>query len=380
MGSDLTTFVAVPSSNLFADTALIGNVADPIQMTVLAGACCATASSAFGSGLSYSIAGFPSSFQIRCRDRFGNPVTAGGQSFVALASSRSTKMRTVRSTFIGTDVGNGIYGFWYRISRAVGSYSLHVQLLDDSVGLSATYYASETFRLPVYTKSENTVDYSLDAGAKPSSSMPPGSPYSVRWSGFVRPQYVQVYTFFAGVQTAVERMKLWVDNSLLVDQWTSISATEKSGTLMIGTANGYYDVVMEYKQPSGTGVAQGAKLSWQSNNAPKSVILASSLTQSSHISASPFIVHHDDCWTAVGTSGGEVIGGMQITVVGHGFDNTGSSFYKCVFGQTPFQSHGPSGMKSGYNFLEGSNSSVESVPVFPISSSKIVCILDNSKL
>ena len=205
--------------------------------------------------------------------------------------------------------------------------------------------------------------------------MPSGSPYSVRWSGFVRPQYAQVYTFFAGVQTAVERMKLWVDNSLLVDQWTDLTATEKSGTLMIGTANGYYDVVMEYKQPSGTGVVQGAKLSWQGSNVPKSVIPASSLTQSSHVSASPFFLHHDDCWTAVGSSRGEVLGGMQITVVGHGFDNTGSSFYKCVFGQTPVQGHGPSGMKSGLNFLEGTNSSVESVSVFPISSNKIVCIL-----
>ena len=59
---------------------------------------------------------------------------------------------------------------------------------------------------------------------------------------------------------------------------------------MIGTANGYYDVVMEYKQPLGTGVAQGAKLSWQAASLSKTPITNDKLYQRHCTKASPFSI------------------------------------------------------------------------------------------
>eukprot|EP00960_Hanusia_phi_P060183 764427-Hanusia_phi.AAC.1 len=68
---------------------------------------------------------------------------------------------------------------------------------------------------------------------------------------------------YASVRSWVERVRLWVDNVILIDQWTSLEGTENSGTIYMGTAGGYYDVVMEYKQPNGTGGDQG--VSFQSS-------------------------------------------------------------------------------------------------------------------
>ena len=48
-----------------------------------------------------------------------------------------------------------------------------------------------------------------------------------------------MYTWYASVQTVGERVRLYVDNSLLVEQWTSLAATEASGTLSMLVANGY---------------------------------------------------------------------------------------------------------------------------------------------
>eukprot|EP00960_Hanusia_phi_P061658 764901-Hanusia_phi.AAC.2 len=71
---------------------------------------------------------------------------------------------------------------------------------------------------------------------------------------------------YASVRSWVERVRLWVDNVILIDQWTSLEGTENSGTIYMGTAGGYYDVVMEYKQPNGTGGDQGVRLSWKQNS------------------------------------------------------------------------------------------------------------------
>ena len=70
-----------------------------------------------------------------------------------------------------------------------------------------------------------------------------------------------------------------------------------------------------------------------------------------------------------------VVGGMAITVVGNGFDDAGSSLYKCLFRPTPRSSQGPTGTKTDLNFLQVSDAAAESVPVIPLSSSRIVFTL-----
>jgi len=177
-----------------------------------------TGSTAHGHILSIGTVGMTSSFTILAKDPYGNtPMSL--VDFVAYLLPIGHSSRAVQSLVQLNSYFN--YSGTLAIPFASGTYSLRVSQPVPS-GLFATYYNGETLLTThVSSRIDSSVDFSLAANAKPAVSLTTGSPYSVRWSGFVRPQYAQVYTFFAGVQTAVERMKLWVDNSLLVGQWTS---------------------------------------------------------------------------------------------------------------------------------------------------------------
>jgi hypothetical protein len=82
--------------------------------------------------------------------------------------------------------------------------------------------------------------------------------FAVRWAGFVKPSATSEYTFRALVSGTTgtpnaERVKLWIDNSLIIDQWTSIASTSPSGTISFpSAADNLYDVQMEYKRVTAT--------------------------------------------------------------------------------------------------------------------------------
>ena len=107
-----------------------------------------------------------------------------------------------------------------------------------SPGLQATYFNDDAFTAQVSSVAVPTIDFSSSTGEVPAASLTAGTSYSIRWSGFVRPQYAQEYTFYAGVVSAEERVRLWVDNSLLVEQWTSLAGTEGSGVGAVGVLRG----------------------------------------------------------------------------------------------------------------------------------------------
>ena len=149
-------------------------------------------------------------------------------------------------------------------------------------GLHATYYAGDAplaGGAAVSSRTDATLDFSAPGGAKPAATLGDAEAYSVRWTGLVRPAAAQTYTFFAAVQTDAERIKLWVDNQLLVQQWRSLDSLERSGTISFDAADGYYQVAVVYMHPTGTGAAQGAVLSWEGASLSKEVIPSDALFQ-----------------------------------------------------------------------------------------------------
>ena len=86
--------------------------------------------------------------------------------------------------------------------------------------------------------------------------------FGVRWSGFIRPSLAQRYTLHAAVVEVDERIKLWVDNRILINQWSSLKSTSLQSTIDFATIGGYYLVLMEYKQV--TGPHYGTYLKWSS--------------------------------------------------------------------------------------------------------------------
>jgi hypothetical protein len=131
-------------------------------------------------------------------------------------------------------------------------------------GLSATYFPNQTLTgPPALTQVHPTVDFNWGFGLPdPSIS---SKPFSVRWSGFVLPQYTEPYTFYV---RAGDGVRLWVDDQLLIDQWADQSPTEHSGIIAL-TAGELASIKLEYYDNT---ASAAAVLRWSSPSAPKAVI------------------------------------------------------------------------------------------------------------
>jgi len=90
--------------------------------------------------------------------------------------------------------------------------------------------------------------------------------FSVRWTGFAQPAYSENYTFYV---TSNNKVRLWVDDNLVIDQWNNTGTNEFS-TGSIGLVAGTpYSIRVDYGNTTG---GRNAVLSWASASQPKQVI------------------------------------------------------------------------------------------------------------
>ena len=160
-------------------------------------------------------------------------------------------------------------------------------------GLSATYYSFTsgkspdaatpiltTDTAPAYAQ-QTQLDWSgLAESDRPFPASVPDAGWKVRWSGFIIPSRSDMYTFYTPVAASYhtkgganrippavdvsERVRLWVDDVLMVDQWTSLSAIEPSATYAFKTAEQWYNLKLEYAltNRSQSSVPRGVTLLW----------------------------------------------------------------------------------------------------------------------
>jgi hypothetical protein len=142
---------------------------------------------------------------------------------------------------------------------AAGHYAVEVATLVRG-GLAATYYrpappsfspppeppapaavsgaADTALGLPFKVRQDSSVDFSANAsvGWGESSRLGvyvPGG-FNVRWGGVMVSEPYPVggevaYNFSVKVAQSEQRVRLWVDNLLLIDQWTSLKALQVRG-------------------------------------------------------------------------------------------------------------------------------------------------------
>ena len=167
----------------------------------------------------------------------------------------------------------------------IGTHSMFASLALVG-GLSATYFSSTDLSGPQSSRHDNVVNLVRTATSSPAASIPLGSAFGVRWSGLIWPQYAQTYTMTVLLQNSGERARLWVDNSLVIDQWTSLASFSTSATIAFSVANGYYDILLEYKQLSSSSLC-GAGLYWAGNNVAYGLVPSSSLAEAHDIPGTP---------------------------------------------------------------------------------------------
>lgn len=149
--------------------------------------------------------------------------------------------------------------------------SFPVTISETIQGLNTEYYNStdlNNFRLSSHIASDN-VNISIASITVLDANLTQGTS-SVRWEGFVRLKYAEATTFYVASNGGV---RLFVNNNLVINQWTNTTDTEFSVAVSLPDLS-RYRIVIEY---SNTNTSAKCILSWSSTSLTKEVIPKGSL-------------------------------------------------------------------------------------------------------
>ena len=136
-------------------------------------------------------------------------------------------------------------------------------------GLKYTLYNNKTLSgSSIKTDVDATVNFDWQSGSKAAGL--PSDNFSVRWTGQVQPEHSETYAFYT---QADDGTRLWVNGTLLIDDWTNHAVREKQGQITL-QADQKYDIKLEYFENGGNAVC---KLLWSSPSQSKQVIPSAKL-------------------------------------------------------------------------------------------------------
>lgn len=136
-------------------------------------------------------------------------------------------------------------------------------------GLATSYYAgSDLAGSPTHTRISNTLDQRWSESQPLLADL--NAPLSVRWQGYIKPEFSDAYQL---ITTSDDGVRLWIDNQLLIDNWSVHAATENRREVEL-VANQVYSITIELFDRGYEGVI---KLEWESAQQKREVIPASQL-------------------------------------------------------------------------------------------------------
>lgn len=149
-------------------------------------------------------------------------------------------------------------------------------------GVSAAYFADTKLERSVLERRETSVYYA--AGNEPPAPGVGRDNFSVRWTGKIRANFDETYTFYT---TTDDGVRLWLNDEKLIDEWRGMGATEFSASVAL-KAGRDYELRMEYFEQGGAGAAE---LEWASASTPRSRIgvLGAPGRATTSILASPYL-------------------------------------------------------------------------------------------
>jgi hypothetical protein len=170
----------------------------------------------------------------------------------------------------------------YRTTKS-GTFSVDVKMASGN-GLYGVYYRDDSFSNAVKTATDGAVDFNWGTDS-PDSKVGIVDGFSIQWQGYVKPGFSETTTFMSRVGETDERVKLWVDDQWVVDQWSSLLTTQPTGTLWL-VANTLYDIKLQYKDASGLAEVH---LLWESSSQSSQVVPSSRLfSTATAVAGSPF--------------------------------------------------------------------------------------------
>jgi endoglucanase len=125
----------------------------------------------------------------------------------------------------------------------------------NGTGLTGTYYQGTALAgAPLLTQTDPTIDFNW-AGGSPAPGVVPADQFSVRWEGEVEARSDELYTFYV---THDDGARLWVNDQLIIDNWTDHAAIEDSGSIPLQLGQ-RYSIRLEFYEAGGDATAS---LSW----------------------------------------------------------------------------------------------------------------------
>ncbi|KAJ1464333.1 hypothetical protein T484DRAFT_1758176, partial [Baffinella frigidus] len=104
----------------------------------------------------------------------------------------------------------------------------------------------------------------------------------------VEHKHNELYTYVFQMRQVDERVKLWVDNSLIIDQWSSLQTVAPRGTVNVTESSRLYQMEAVFKHEQGDAAAD---LRWQSKSLGLQDVTSNSLFQAYAIKGSPSAVY-----------------------------------------------------------------------------------------
>jgi hypothetical protein len=174
--------------------------------------------------------------------------SAGVVSGGALGSATLTATYSAHTANLAVTVSNGASG---------GGTTL-------GTGLKGDYYNGINFNTFFGTRLDSTVNFDWGQGV---NNLGQPSLFSVRWTGQIRAEKSEVYTFYTQSDDGV---RIWVDGVKLIDAWTDHSTREDVAISTVNwTADSLHTVVVEYYENAGYSVIA---LKWSSPTTAKQVV------------------------------------------------------------------------------------------------------------
>ena len=196
------------------------------------------------------------------------------------------------------------------IFNILGSLSHYLYASWLSLGsVYATYYTSSdsgaTFSAPLDTvttgsaaaKSSTEIGSSVTSLTTTSGTGPWGSnlvadtAFIIRWNGLYSPNSAtQMYFQWSGTSVITDRVKLWVDNKLVIDQWSSLAITAPTAGYLFDSTSGIYDIHVEYFRTVANSASANPVLKEGTSSSSFTFIPTGRLYAPENLSGSPYAV------------------------------------------------------------------------------------------
>jgi regulation of enolase protein 1 (concanavalin A-like superfamily) len=132
-------------------------------------------------------------------------------------------------------------------------------------GLTAEYFAAAApFGAPTLVRGGEAIDFIWPGS--PAPALLPADNFSVRWTGRVSPRRSGPIRFHTRSDDGV---RLWIDGTLVIDNWTPHALTENTSADLVLDANTRHDIRLEFYDAGG---GAQIELLWSGPNQPREIV------------------------------------------------------------------------------------------------------------